>query len=88
MAVNLSPAADLLPVPGVRVGSACAGIKQKERHDVAVFALAEGADVGGVYTQSHFAAAPVFLARERQAAREPLPSNRRGAAWFRRWTRK
>ena len=68
MAVNLSAPAELLPVPGVRVGSACAGIKQRERHDIALFALGEGADVGGVYTQSHFAAAPVVLARERQSS--------------------
>ena len=67
MPVNLAPASNLLPVPGVRVGSACAGIKQTERHDLALFELAPGSDVGGVYTQSHFAAAPVVLARAREA---------------------
>ena len=68
MAVNLSPPEKLLPVPGVRIGTACAGIKQHERHDLALFELADGSDVGGVYTQSHFAAAPVYLARERDSA--------------------
>ncbi len=68
MAVNLAPAANLLPVPGARVGSACAGIKQTERHDIALFAFAPETQVAGVYTQSHFAAAPVLLARERESA--------------------
>ena len=66
MAVNLPAPQDLLAVPGVRIGTANAGIKQTERDDIALFELADGADVGGVYTQSHFAAAPVLLARQRQ----------------------
>lgn len=55
-----------MPVPGARVGSACAGIKQQERRDLALFEFVDGAEVAGVYTQSHFAAAPVLLARARQ----------------------
>jgi glutamate N-acetyltransferase/amino-acid N-acetyltransferase len=66
MAVNLAPATDLLAVPGVRIGSACAGIKQTQRPDIALFEFAPGTQVAGVYTQSHFAAAPVLLARDRQ----------------------
>lgn len=66
MAVNLSAPEQLLAVPGVRVGTACAGIKQTQRDDVAVFELADGSETGGVFTQSHFAAAPVLLARQRQ----------------------
>ena len=66
MAVNLKAAADLLPVPGVRVGTACAGIKQTQRADLALFEFVPGTEVAGVYTQSHFAAAPVQLARQRQ----------------------
>lgn len=54
-------------MPGVRVGSACAGIKQTQRHDLALFSFEENTQVAGVYTQSHFAAAPVLLAREREA---------------------
>lgn len=68
MAVNLQEPVELLPVPGVRIGSACAGIKQTERHDLALFEFTEGTQVGGVYTQSHFAAAPVMLARERDVS--------------------
>ena len=66
MAVNLKPAADLHPVPGVRIGTACASIKNSDKQDLALFEFAEGTEVGGVYTQSHFAAAPVQLARTRQ----------------------
>jgi glutamate N-acetyltransferase / amino-acid N-acetyltransferase len=66
MAVNLSAPEQLLAVPGVRIGTACAGIKQTQRDDVAVFELAEGSETGGVFTQSHFSAAPVLLARQRQ----------------------
>ncbi len=67
MAVNLRPPDELLPVPGVRVGSACAGIKQTERDDIALFHFVSGTQIAGVYTQSHFAAAPVLLARARQS---------------------
>lgn len=66
MAVNLKAPETLLAVPGVRIGTACAGIKQTARHDVAVFELAEGTETGGVFTQSHFAAAPVQLSRAHQ----------------------
>ncbi len=66
MPVNLLPATQLLVVPGVRVGSACAGIKQTTRHDLALFSFVQGTQVAGVYTQSHFAAAPVLVARARE----------------------
>lgn len=66
MPVNLLPATQLLVVPGVRVGSACAGIKQSTRHDLALFSFVQGTQVAGVYTQSHFAAAPVLVARARE----------------------
>ncbi len=67
MAVNLQPPTNLLPVPGARVGSACAEIKQDQRNDLALFEFCPGTRVAGVYTQSHFAAAPVQMAREREA---------------------
>ncbi|NKC00975.1 MAG: bifunctional glutamate N-acetyltransferase/amino-acid acetyltransferase ArgJ [Pseudomonadales bacterium] len=72
MAVNLEPPKELLAVPGALVGSAAAAVKAgsvggalEQRLDVAVFSFADGADIGGAYTQSHFAAAPVVLARAR-----------------------
>ena len=65
MAVNLDAPGELLPVPGVLIGSAAAAVKYENRLDVAVFSFAEGTDVGGAYTQSHFASAAVILARAR-----------------------
>ena len=67
MAVNLSAPERLLPVPGVRIGCTEAEVKYAGRLDLAVFEFCEGTQTGGVYTQSHFAAAPVLLARARQA---------------------
>ncbi len=67
MAVNLEPVTHLEPVPGVKVAAAAAAVKYTDRLDVAVFEFAEGTDVGGVFTQSHFAAAPVVVARSNES---------------------
>ena len=72
MAVNLAPAdpASLLPIAGVELGFAAAGIKngQKTRRDVMLMKLAPGSRAAGVFTQNSFAAAPVLVCRERLAA--------------------
>lgn len=65
MAVNLPPMGDLSAVPGIRVGTATAGIRYEGRDDLAVFELAPGSTIGGVFTQSSFRAAPVLVASER-----------------------
>lgn len=70
MPVNLvapNPA-DLLPVPGVEIGIAMAGVRKANRRDLSVFTLAEGSAVSGVFTQNRFCAAPVQLCREHLAA--------------------
>lgn len=54
----------LLPVPGVKLGTAEANIKKPNRKDLLVMALDEGARVAGVFTQNRFCAAPVIVARE------------------------
>ena len=74
MPVNLSAPdpADLHPVAGVRLGIAMAGVRKANRRDLTVFALAEGAQVAGVFTQNRFCAAPVQLCRERLAAGEAI----------------
>lgn len=66
MPVNLSPpsAADLHPVPGVRLGVAEAGIRKAGRKDLTVIQLDEGTHVGGVFTRNRFCAAPVQVCRE------------------------
>ena len=69
MPVNLTPpvAALLLPVAGVSLGVAEAGIKRPNRKDLLVMQLAAGARVAGVFTQNRFCAAPVIVAREHLA---------------------
>jgi glutamate N-acetyltransferase/amino-acid N-acetyltransferase len=63
MAVNLPPVAGLLPVRGVRIATACAGIKQSVRDDLVVIAFDAGSTVAGVFTRSAFRAAPVQLSQ-------------------------
>ena len=66
--LNATPAADLLPVPGVRWGITEAGIRKANRKDLAVLLLDDGASVGAVFTQNRFCAAPVQVCREHLAA--------------------
>ena len=65
MAVNLNlpNPADLLPVAGVRLGVAEAGIRKANRRDVTVIELAAGSRAAGVFTQNRFCAAPVQVCR-------------------------
>jgi glutamate N-acetyltransferase/amino-acid N-acetyltransferase len=73
MAVNLSPPGreDLLPVKGVKLGVAQAGIRKSGRKDLLVVALPEGARAAGVFTQNRFCAAPVRVAKEHLASGRP-----------------
>ena len=73
MAVNLSPPGreDLLPVKGVKLGVAQAGIRKAGRKDLLVVALPEGARAAGVFTQNRFCAAPVRVAKEHLASGRP-----------------
>ena len=70
MPVNLSApvAAQLLPVAGVSLGVAEAGIKRPDRKDLFVMQLDEGATIAGVFTTNRFCAAPVIVAREHLAS--------------------
>ena len=74
MAVNLRAPdpADLLPVRGVRLGVAEAGIRKARRKDLLLLALDEGANVAGVFTRNRFCAAPVIVAKEHLAAGKPI----------------
>ncbi len=74
MAVNwTAPVAEtLLPVPGVSIGVAEAGVRKANRKDLTVFLLEEGAAVGGVFTQNRYCAAPVQVCREHLAAGQPV----------------
>ncbi len=58
------PASDAKPVAGVRLAAVQAHVRKTNRYDMLVIELAEGAQVGGIFTQSRFAAAPVQVCRE------------------------
>jgi glutamate N-acetyltransferase/amino-acid N-acetyltransferase len=70
MPVNLKPpvAAELLPVAGLALGIAQAGIRKANRRDLLLVRLDAGAAVAGVFTQNRFCAAPVLVCREHLAA--------------------
>ena len=74
MPVNLVPPnpEDLLPVKGVMLGVAEAGVRKANRKDLLVMRLAEGAGVAGVFTQNRFCAAPVILCREHLTLARPM----------------
>jgi len=53
-----------LPVPGIRLGTTCAGIRKPDHRDLVVIELAEGTHTAAVFTRNAFCAAPVVVARE------------------------
>jgi glutamate N-acetyltransferase/amino-acid N-acetyltransferase len=67
MPVNLKPAEGLLPVPGVRLGVAQAGVKYPSRDDLLVIEVPAGATAAAVFTRNAFCAAPVTVARRHLA---------------------
>lgn len=65
MAVN-SPvpiSANLLPIAGLDLGYAEAGVRKADRKDLLVIKLAPEATVAGVFTQNRFCAAPVQICK-------------------------
>lgn len=70
MPVNyLTPSPDqILPVAGIRLGTAQAEIRKKDRRDLTLIALDPGCTVVGVFTQNRFCAAPVLVCRQHLAA--------------------
>lgn len=74
MPVNISPLSpeQLLPIAGLSLGTAEAGIKRPGRKDVLVIKLAENTQVAGVFTQNRFCAAPVTVARAHLANALPI----------------
>lgn len=59
------------PVKGVRIGITEAAIRYKNRRDLTVFEIAEGATVSAVFTRNSYCAAPVLLCREHLAETTP-----------------
>ena len=68
----LAPATSpsLPEIVGVRLATAQAGIRYKNRTDVLYVALAEGTQVAGVFTRSRCPSAPVDWCREALTAGE------------------
>ncbi|MCP5298357.1 MAG: bifunctional glutamate N-acetyltransferase/amino-acid acetyltransferase ArgJ [Chromatiaceae bacterium] len=54
-------------IAGVRLATAAAGIRYKNRDDVVLFELAQGGTCAAVFTRNAFCAAPVIVAREHLA---------------------
>jgi glutamate N-acetyltransferase / amino-acid N-acetyltransferase len=69
MPVRYTPPApgDLLPVPGVALGTAAARIKDWQRDDVLLAVFDPGTVAAGVFTQNRFCAAPVTVCRRHLA---------------------
>jgi len=72
MAVNLPlELPEMLPVAGVRIATAAAGIKYPDRTDLVAFELAAGTQCAAVFTRNAFCAAPVTIAREHLSVTTP-----------------
>jgi glutamate N-acetyltransferase/amino-acid N-acetyltransferase len=59
--------AKLPPIRGLRIATAEAGIKYKDRTDLMLMVFDEGTEVGGVFTRSKCPSAPVDLCRQNLA---------------------
>lgn len=68
MAVGYEGLPELLPIAGIRVGVASAGIKKPGRRDVVVMELAPGSTCAGTFTRNAFCAAPVTVAKRHLTA--------------------
>jgi glutamate N-acetyltransferase / amino-acid N-acetyltransferase len=73
MPVNLRAPdpASIFAVKGVSLGIASAGIRKKDRKDLLVIQLSEGASVAAMFTQNRFCAAPVQVAKAHLELGEP-----------------
>jgi hypothetical protein len=65
MPVRYTPprADELLPVPGVVLGTAAAKLKNWQRDDLLLAVFAADTAAAGVFTQNRFCAAPVIVCR-------------------------
>ncbi len=74
MPVNYTPPTpeQLLPVPGVALGTAPARVKSWSRDDLLLMSLAPGTQAAGIFTRNRFCAAPVTVCREHLARQAPF----------------
>lgn len=71
MSVGLGAPAQLLPVSGVRLSAVAAGIRYRERADLALIEISQGTSVAAVFTRNAFRAAPVIVAQRHLASIAP-----------------
>ncbi len=71
MAVAGNGAPPLGAIPGIRLGTTMAGIRKAGRRDLVVIQCEPGTTAAAAFTQSHFAAAPVLVAKSHLAQVEP-----------------
>ena len=71
MTSNNNTLPEMHPVPGLCLGTTCAGIKKPNRRDLVVMSLCEGANVAAVFTRNAFCAAPVVVARDHLGKQTP-----------------
>jgi len=71
VAVRLAELRPLSAVPGIRLGTVCAGIKKPGRRDLVAIELAADASCVGVFTRNAFCAAPVVIAKRHLQQQRP-----------------
>lgn len=64
MAVNLQIQEPILPIAGVRLATAAAGIRKSGAPECVLIEIAQGSSVAGMFTQNAFCAAPVQICRQ------------------------
>jgi glutamate N-acetyltransferase / amino-acid N-acetyltransferase len=67
MAVGQNEFPKMPEVPGITLGTACAGIKQTIKDDILLIEMAEQATCAAVFTRNAFCAAPVHVAKANMA---------------------
>ena len=71
MAVGLHGLPVLHPISGIRLGTAAAGIRKKDRRDLVVIECALGTQAAVTFTRNRFCAAPITVARAHLAKSAP-----------------
>ena len=61
----------VIPVPGVRLATAAAGIRKPGRQDLLLIEIAKGASTAAMFTSNAFCAAPVIIAKQHLDASSP-----------------
>jgi len=61
----------LLPVAGVQLATAAAGISYADRTDITLIEITEGSTVSAIFTQNAFCAAPVTIAKQHLSSNTP-----------------